>query len=227
MATKQEIENILKSRNLSDFVGTKENIIFEAKRKNPYDFDSPEGRYEFAKDVSAMLNASGGYIIIGLAEDTSLVQRTNEVKSLDLFSKREINISKYEGILAQYIEPKLRDKDVEFQWVEDNKNTGKGVLSIKIQKQSESKKYFLMKKVLEDNKKLKEIVFGVAIRKDPADTDCLTVDRLWNLLQRGKGEHAQRLSNLERMLEELLSIVKKDKSSRINIIKQRINNILN
>jgi len=65
------ISNILDEGNLSKLIGLKEDLWFEIKGKNPYDFNSPDDRYELAKDVTALANAEGGYLIIGLEHDRS------------------------------------------------------------------------------------------------------------------------------------------------------------
>jgi hypothetical protein len=54
---------IIASGALGELVGLEEAVDFEAKSEL-YDLDTPGGRYELAKDVSAFANASGGCLVI-------------------------------------------------------------------------------------------------------------------------------------------------------------------
>jgi predicted HTH transcriptional regulator len=61
------IKTILDNRQFDLLIGQEEDTWFEAKGRNPYDFTTPAGRYELAKDVSAFANADGGILVVGLA----------------------------------------------------------------------------------------------------------------------------------------------------------------
>jgi hypothetical protein len=83
-ALRGEIESILDKRAFAKFVGLREGIIFEAKRAQAYDLSLPEQRYELARDVSALANSQGGWIVLGLATVQNPSEASDEVARLDL-----------------------------------------------------------------------------------------------------------------------------------------------
>ena len=63
----ESIKTILDTHAYDSLIGLEEATWLEAKGRNPYDFTTPAGRFELAKDVSAFANAEGGILIVGLA----------------------------------------------------------------------------------------------------------------------------------------------------------------
>jgi len=66
MSTTDDIAEILKNRKLDALKGLRENQWFDAKRAAGYNLVIAAGRFELAKDVSALANAEGGHILVGL-----------------------------------------------------------------------------------------------------------------------------------------------------------------
>jgi hypothetical protein len=62
----ESIKTILDTRQFAALIGLDEDTWLEAKGRNPYDFATPMGRYELAKDVTAFANAEGGILLVGL-----------------------------------------------------------------------------------------------------------------------------------------------------------------
>ena len=69
MRTIESIAQLLATRNLSEFVGLKEDQWFDAKKAPAYDLATAPGRFELAKDVSSFANASGGHLFLGLTAE--------------------------------------------------------------------------------------------------------------------------------------------------------------
>jgi predicted HTH transcriptional regulator len=222
------IESILKSKKLEDFIGVEESLEFEVKNSSPYDFSSPGDRYELAKDVSSLANSKGGYIIIGLKTDPLQERKSDIVSELDLIKKEDFNSAIYSGVIKDNIFPNIEKIDV--GWVEDDSKTGFGIGYIYIPIQNDNKKYFITKNIIEDNEKIKNIVFGVSERKD-GDSIPLNEDKIYKTLQSGKSSVSERLTSIEGSINKLFSLIlKKDKNKKLNNfdkdIENKIKNIL-
>ena len=97
--TLESIKGILESRRFPELIGLHEDLWFEAKGNDPYDFATAGGRYELAKDVSAFANAEGGFLIIGLVTERLTETRTEKVTSFDLCGRDQFDVGQYQGII--------------------------------------------------------------------------------------------------------------------------------
>jgi predicted HTH transcriptional regulator len=75
----ESIKAILDGGQFSALIGLDEDTSLEAKRGNSYDFATPTGRYELAKDVSAFANAEGGILLIGLTTVVPADAKTDRI----------------------------------------------------------------------------------------------------------------------------------------------------
>lgn len=194
----KKIEEIIKSGKFSGFLGMIESAYFDAKEK-PYNLDNINDRYEIAKDVSALANNKGGYIIIGLKTDKIISKNIEVVKFLKLIKKEEFR--NYGGAIKDYVYPKI--KGIKTKWIPTKETNSskkkKGVGFIFIPKQNEKDKYFLIKKILDEGQPIKTIVFGVAKRIDD-QTQIFNVRQLWKLIKHGKSDLSKKLRMLDQKL---------------------------
>jgi predicted HTH transcriptional regulator len=188
----------IERRDLSKFIGLKENQYFEAKSGKRYNFDNPEDRYKFAKDVSSFANSEGGYLIIGLNSEPLETEATDIIKSQDLIPNEHINTEKMKGVLREYIHPRIDGLKV--KWIESIENKSKGIVYIFIPQQKEDKKYFLIKNIYEDGKKIRNFVFGISTRKDSSN-EPLGEKELYRLIIHGKNPISERLTVIEQKLD--------------------------
>lgn len=198
-----KISEIIQSGTFNNFIGLKEDLYFEAKGKNPYDLDSPNGRYELAKDVSAFANANGGYIIIGLVTESLETERTDKVVETDLFKKEKFMKDRFVGIIKEYIYPENITKELQCKWKEEKEKQGYGIGYIFIPKQSQNKKYFLIKNIREGNKKIKEIVFGICKRVG-SENKPFTIKELHKNIQNGINPIQEKLNWIEKKIDILI-----------------------
>ena len=223
-----EIKNILEiidKKDFSKFINMKENQYFEAKNSNPYDFDDPNDRYELAKDVSSFANMEGGYLIIGLKTKPLDSEKTDIVTSLDLIKKVGSETGKFSGIIKEYIYPQI--DGLEIKWVEDKLNPGQGIVYIFIPKQKDDKKLFLVKNIIEEGKKLKEIVFGIA-QRDISSNQPLTITQLHNKIKYGMSTNSVKLRRIEEKIDVVIkSSAKKEEKAQDKLLEKRISNIIN
>lgn len=205
------VQNILDEKDLNDFIGIKEDFCFEAKGCTPYNFDNANDRYELAKDISAFANSQGGFLVIGLKTEQLIEENTDKISELDLLDEATFNISSYQGIIKENIYPEINGLKIGF--VKDKNITDKGVGYVYIPPQNEYKKYFIIKNIIENDERLKNIVFGI-IKRNGADNIPLNIKEIYNFLQNGKNEVSTRLSSIEEKID-ILSTVSQKKSALI------------
>lgn len=190
-----DVSKIIKEKDFSKLIGLKENMWLEAKGREPYQLDLPGGRYELAKDISAFANAEGGHIVIGLSHKRLEGEMTEEISGLELISEAEFNVRKYSGLIKDYVYPQI--DDITIVWQESNNEKGKGIGHVFIPPQKETKKYFLVTKgIIVDGEELKDNVVGLVKRRGSLNIP-ISGREIYNLMQRGKSEIAQRLSGIE------------------------------
>ena len=197
------IERLLSSGQLADFIGFREGFNFEAKGAKPYDLVTGAGRFELAKDVSAFANEAGGWIIVGLMTTPSMAEATDEVTALDLVSRSAFPASQILGVLKEYVHPSVSGLHVD--WVNDQTSSELGVGVIRIPQQSEDAKPFMISRVHEAGKDLKQIVFGYA-RRVGGDSIPHSVAQIHRSMRVGMSTTAARLTGIEDKLAALLEL---------------------
>jgi hypothetical protein len=80
--TPEQILELLHDRRDDELIGLEESTTFDAKSES-YRLDDAKSKWELAKDVSAMANASGGLLLVGARTEivaTSLVERVSAIR---------------------------------------------------------------------------------------------------------------------------------------------------
>lgn len=198
----ESVRQIIDTHAYHSLIGRREDTWLEAKGNNPYDFNTPAGRYELAKDVAAFANNSGGVIIVGLTTVPSAEAQTDEITALDLCTPASFTPHQYESIITEYIHPTIEGLHISWHPVNEDGTAGLGV--IVIPPQNADRQYFLIAKVVQEGAKLKEIVFGVVRRSDAAN-DSFTRDQLYRHMQSGKSTVAQKLERIDEKIEAILA----------------------
>jgi len=197
------VKDVLLSGAFERFTGMREGPHFEAKGKTPYDFATPAGRYELAKDVSAFANTEGGHIVIGLTTRRVADEKTDEVQALDFVVNGESLISQIQGVLKECMYPQIRDLQID--WLPSPDIPQAGLVSIFIPRQEDDRKFFLITRTVEDNEEVKRIVVGIAYRTG-ADSIPLTPQELHRQIRDGHSSVSQRLTRLEAKIDSLLEL---------------------
>lgn len=79
-----QIVTILKSGDFDELVGTVEDDHFECKAE-PYRIEDEHQKFELAKDVSALANAQGGIILIGVQTERDSTRATDVISKVRPF----------------------------------------------------------------------------------------------------------------------------------------------
>src|SRR5262245_55188883 len=106
MSTRDFISDVLQQRHFSAFIGLKEDLWFEAKERHDFDLaGNANHRFELAKDVSAIANADGGFLLIGLRTESVLEEKTDRVSELALITVDQFDHNQFFGIIKDFVHP--------------------------------------------------------------------------------------------------------------------------
>jgi len=206
MTTLENIEQILAHGRFSELIGVKEDLWFEAKQIHEFNdlANNPRQRFELSKDVSAMANSEGGFILFGLRTEPILEERTDQVIELDLFGTDEFNASQFMGVTTGHIFPRIRG--LRMAWVESAESNGRGIGCISVPSQDPEDLPFLLNQVYEGDDQLHRIVFGVASRVGSSNVP-LTIEGLHRAVRQGRASVPERLTRIEERLAELVGLI--------------------
>lgn len=105
--TRAEVLEILRSGTFEPLRGMAETIGVEFKGE-PYQFaDRDNDKFELAKDVSALANASGGVIVIGARTERDNEAAVDVVSELRPLQRGLVNEAQYEAVLSDMVYPRL------------------------------------------------------------------------------------------------------------------------
>jgi len=159
-----------------------------------------DAKRELAKDVAAFANASGGYILIGIATKTSPMYPGEEIAEIRPLSQALFDTDQYRKILAEWLYPQPRNVEVRFVPVGGDANQGIGVVFVPPQ-QAEMKPYLITRTM--GDKKSTEVLLGYVERRLDS-TDVRSVMELHQLLRTGinlERELLGRIQHLELLVE--------------------------
>lgn len=146
--TRAEVLDVLANGDFDPLVGLDETIDVEFKGA-PYQVaDRDSQKFELAKDVSALANASGGVIVIGVQTDRDNEAAVDVATELRPLARGLVDEQQYEGILSDMIYPRLRDVQVRFH--PSAADADRGLVSIDVPPQDELEKYFLIQRPAEE-----------------------------------------------------------------------------
>jgi predicted HTH transcriptional regulator len=110
--TIEEVTGILSRGAFAELISAVEHAQFECK-SGLYDTKTAKGKIELAKDVSALANSSGGYLLIGPATTKSPLHQGDEVTSVSDFASSAFQTDTYRNILTAYIYPPITDLKIQ------------------------------------------------------------------------------------------------------------------
>jgi hypothetical protein len=196
----EEVRNLLASGNFDALRGAVENEWLECKGA-PYQLTTNEPeKQELAKDVSGLANASGGIILIGVVTAINPTHRGEEITEIRPFTNSLVNIDQYYDVLRSWIYPTLQQIDI--RWYPSSRDQEKGIVAIRVPKQSDTKRSFIVRRTVEDTGKVNTTVFGYFERRR-TNVNPMSVEELHALIR--DGLHNDNLSNQYENIQEILS----------------------
>lgn len=193
------LDDLLARGALSELVGLTEGSELEAKEQ-PYDLDSPSGMYELLKDVSAFANRDGGYLLIGPVTQRRADAPLDVITSVNFLPEASFPVRRYQGLIIDHIFPKIAALRVELVC---NRGADEGIGVIYVPRQDQDRKPFLIFRVVEAGETQRQIVFGYAERNGDRN-EPMDGRKLQQRLQHGGNTVAQRLTELESRVQEIL-----------------------
>lgn len=127
------------SKDLARLIGYAENDFFDAK-ESFYNLANPKDKHELCKDISALANNEGGYLIIGCKTEKAETELADYIKEADGIN----NFPSMEGlysILSEYVYPNSIGTYVDFEQI--IVDTEKKFLLISVSGNSEERPYLV------------------------------------------------------------------------------------
>ncbi|MCK5014177.1 MAG: ATP-binding protein [Candidatus Omnitrophica bacterium] len=226
MLNLKELNLIVGNKSFDLLLGEVENIFFDCKRQ-PYGLKDDKTKLELAKDVVSFANAEGGYIFIGFSTKRSPKHLGDEVDKMRCFERAMVDVKQYENVIKDWIYPELEKVEVNWICVKDKKGIG----LIQIPNQKLTRKPFLVKREIIDDKKRSEIIFGLVERRRDVSSP-RAIEEIHVLMRDGMNYSnclENKLDKIEQMLESLTASrlkVRKNEGELQGEITGRIKNIL-
>jgi len=201
--TVEEVASILSRGAFAELISAVEHVQFECK-SGLYDTKAVKGKIELAKDVSALANSSGGYLLIGPATKKNPLHQGDEVVSVSDFASSAFQPDTYRDILAAYIYPPVTDLKIE--WHASSGDPTRGIASIYVSPKSANDKPFLVVQS-EIASQVRGHLFGHFERVGDAALPT-SVQILRDTMKDGKryGDLEQRMENLEGLVAKLVVV---------------------
>ncbi len=224
----KKLEKIISDGDFDSLIGKTENDFFECKGQ-VYDLKKEYSKRKLAKDVSSLANLNGGYILIGPKTNDSKTHFGDEVIEISLLNQSLIDPNQYKNVIKDWIYPD-EIHGIKIYWKESKDNNNKGIVVIEIPPQKESQKPFLISKIVEEEKKVSETIFGYAERKGDR-SDPKKIKDIHKIMRDGllyDKNIENRFNNLESIMLPLLKKGREEeqKNKDRDIINKRINGIL-
>jgi len=139
--TLEEVKAVLATGNFTELTGLVENEWLECKAA-PYRLQHEHQKQELAKDVSALANASGGIILIGVRTEQDATHFGDEIVEIRPFDRTLAKPNQYQDVLTSWLYPSLWE--VKIDWFESATEAPKGICVIIIPNQPPEQKPYLL-----------------------------------------------------------------------------------
>lgn len=195
--TYEKLKEVLNTGTFSEIKDKFENELVDVK-EHPYDLTTDYGREELCKDVSAMLNNVGGFIILGVKGEQDPNHRFERIKEVIGINNIALNEQQYIQCLQNGMypeEPLVSIKEYELD--------GKKVFYIEVPQKSTHRPFF--------RKKSNDFQYW---QRTGSHATQLGIDRLHEISRKGL-EYESHLMNVEANVEELV------KQGRNNLRQQK------
>jgi len=199
-----DIRSLIETGDFQQLIGEFEGQHLDAKAQ-PYSFASGnDAKREFAKDVAAFANATGGCIIIGAETTVSSLQAGEQITTLKSFPETLFNADQYSKIIDEWLYPAPSGLIIKWHPDKDTRQNGFGVIFIPTQ--AAETKPFLLTRMIGD-KKTTEVLLGYAERRLDR-TNIKSVVELHHAMRTGMNLEAtllNRITNVETLLQRELA----------------------
>lgn len=162
-------------------IGTPEGDWLDFKT-SPYQLDTPQGKWELAKDAAAFANKGGGYIVIGVEAARQINAVAETAVQIRRVNKSVVNPDRYRGVLDSWVYPPLRN--VQLRWFPPEGTEATGIFVVEVPAQDDQDKYFVVRKMVDDAGAESGAV-GIPVR-DGDRVTWLPAERIHHLIHAGR-----------------------------------------
>jgi hypothetical protein len=196
----EDLTDILSRGAFEELISSVEHVQFECKSQL-YDTKTAKSKIELAKDVSALANSGGGYLLIGPQTNKNPLHQGDEVVSVSEFASSIFQPDTYRKILSAFIYPPITD--LEIQWHPGSADPTKGIASIYVPTKSVNEKPFIVAQS-EIDSQIHGHMFGYFERVGD-DALPTTVQIIRDTMKDGKryGDLERRMENIEALVTKL------------------------
>lgn len=179
----EDVPPLLRERRYADVIGCPESARLDFK-EGWYRLGEDREKWELAKDVAAMANSSGGFVIRGVAtvkRSTAEEETASEVKPIPA---AEVDLERHRSIVQEWTYPLVRG--VDFSWYpsgDEGESADRGLLVIEVPPQDSDQGPFLITKAVDDGERVIP-VFSLPMR-DGAHTDWEPPGVVWRDISDG------------------------------------------
>jgi predicted HTH transcriptional regulator len=152
---------VLESGEFGRFVGVEEDLEVEFKGE-PYQLDVDSEKFELAKDTSALANARGGVLVIGIKTKRHAESPADVGDEIRLLTRDLVDEARYLDVIGDRIYPRIEGVRVRF--FESATEADRGFVAIDVPPQEDRQKYFLIHRPIGEEGKTPGWLVGVAIR---------------------------------------------------------------
>jgi hypothetical protein len=120
---------ILESGDFNPLLGGLEDDHLECKAA-PYQLEEERGKMELAKDVSALANADGGIILIGVQTEEEPAYHGDIIRRIACFARDRVDFGQYQNVISDWVLPSI--PGLGFQWYPSRANPNDGIVAVLI-----------------------------------------------------------------------------------------------
>ena len=206
--TREQALTALAAGEFNEFIGVEENLEVEFKGE-PYALDAETGKFELAKDVSALANARGGVILLGIRTERRSEVFADTAAEVRLLRRGLVDESRYLDVVKARVYPRIDGIRVSFYPAANNAD--RGLVAVMVPPQEDSLKYFLIQRPIADEGPVPGWLIGVAIRSF-GRVDEQRIGEIHSLLNRGL-TLSQQISDVSAGLDRLHSMLSVEPSA--------------
>jgi hypothetical protein len=142
-----DIFSILESGDFNQLIGGLESEHLECKRA-PYRLQLNSEKMELAKDISALANADGGIILIGVTTGKDPTVAGDIIRHCGCFAEALVNFNQYENVIGEWVIPSV--PGLNFKWHSSMANSKEGIVSILIPQAACLERPYIVGKIVTD-----------------------------------------------------------------------------
>ena len=199
--TPDQVRQIITEGRFDDLLGVVETQQLEFKGE-PYQLVSESQKHELAKDVSALANADGGLILIGVKTRKDPSVLGDLVSEVRAFPQSLVNLDQYHSVLKDWTYPPLL---VEIKWFRSSDKPEVGLVMIAVSRTHGKQVPSLVTRYVTTSDKRVETVVGYFERRRP-DVEHKSVQQIHALIQTGLSNErlSQQYENIQETLQDLI-----------------------